>query len=106
MSRAAVGEPLDASPITQLTDGELLVNRAMCFPFRSRSTFSIMSHRMRWPAISRSVFDIVPFQLSTVLSFDFRVSDHSRQKTVGMQDECSPTTTPPTLCPEASQIPT
>jgi hypothetical protein len=93
MSHATVSEPLDASRVTQLTDGELSVNRVMCFSFRAGATCSITSHRMRRLAISRSEFNIVPHQLSSVLSYDFTVSGHSRLKTVAMQDECFPTIT-------------
>lgn len=103
----ATSDPFAAMRRTQLTVGELSLNKAMCAPGCGLHTSSITSHNSRRPAHSRSEFvNLPPCPLFVRRTSCFMSSGHSSQKTVGTHSCLLPTTTPPTPWMEASFTPT
>ena len=104
-SGAATRDVRDAIFVTQLTDGELSLNEAMCLWARLVAVPSRHSQRSRYPAILRSELVIFPLGLSTEIRSFVMSGGHCNQKTIGGNSESSPMTTPPTPWLEASTMP-
>ena len=103
-SWAATRDVRDAIFVTQLTDGELSLNKAMCLWARSGAIPSRHSQRSRYPAISRSELVIFPLGLSIEISSFVMSGGHCNRKTVGGRSKSSPMTTPPAPWLEASTM--
>ncbi len=103
---AATMECHDASRVTQLTVGMLLLNSAIFFSLKSHITSSMTKNTISSPAISRSEFVIVPFGLLSDSTFSVISLGHCSRTTVGGHSLFSPTITPPKPKDDASQMPT
>jgi hypothetical protein len=104
-SRSATRDCFDASLVTQLTVGELLLNKVTCFSRRLLQMPSITNHSITSPAISKLELVSLPVGLFRDMMSCFMSSGHSQQNMTGVHAEISPSTTPPAPCPDASTIP-
>jgi hypothetical protein len=104
-SWAAIRDFLDAILVTQLTVGELSLNRATCLWASYGAIPSRHNHKSSSPAISKSEFEMEPVMLSKETSLLAMLVGHCRRKTVGGKPESSPRITPPTPWLDASTIP-
>ncbi len=105
MRCSATRDRLDASQVTQLTDGKLSLNNVICFSRRLWQTPSMTSHSITNPAISRSEFVSLPVGLVNKMISCLMLSGHSHRNTTGVHADNSPKTTPPTPWPDASTMP-
>ncbi len=80
---------------TQLTVGELLLNKATCLCAMSGATPSRHSHNRNNPTISSSELLMHPLGLLKDTRSTDMSAGHGKQKIVGGIDESSPTMTPP-----------
>jgi hypothetical protein len=104
-SRSATRDRFDASHVSQLTVGELLLNKVTRFSRRLSQMPAITNHSITSPAISKSELVSLPVGLFRDMMSCFMSSGHSQQNTTGVHAEISPSTTPPAPCPDASTIP-
>ena len=95
-SCAATRDFLEAIFVTQLTVGELSLNKATCLCAKSGVTPSKQSHNRSNPAISRSELLIRPRGFSKETRSAEILAGHCRRNTVGRTGNSSPTITPPT----------
>jgi hypothetical protein len=93
---AATLDFLEAILVTQLTVGELSLNKAMCLCAKSSATPSRQSHKKSNPAISRLEFVIRSRGFSNVTKSFVMSAGHCKQNTVGGTGNNSPKITPPT----------
>lgn len=91
---------------TQLTVGLLSLNSATLFSTRHEQTCSIISHKSRRPASSRSELVIFPLLFLSDMTDAVTSGGHWRRNTVGGHSESSPIITPPAPKLDASQMPT
>jgi hypothetical protein len=95
-SCAATRDFLETIFVTQLTVGELLLNKATCLYAESGVTPSKQSHNRSNPAILRSELFIRPCGFLKETRLAEILAGHCRQNMVGGTGNSSPTITPPT----------
>jgi hypothetical protein len=106
MSCSAIRLDQHAIRWTQLTVGLLSLKSATPFSVSNEHTCSIMSHKRRRPAISKSEFVRLPPLFLSNTTDSVMSSGHCSRNTVGRHSDSSPMMTPPEPKLDALHIPT